>query len=252
MGKKCSCNCECDNFCSCCGCMIFSSKSERKGSPGEKGPTGPQGPQGIQGPKGDRGATGPTGPQGEAGPPGIPPLINSDTPCQCSSIFTINQEITLEFRTFGNEGPQIQNQVGRLTFAGNLCPSCTNVGNNFSLIFTDIDPSDSIASFSFIPLSIEVVQCIENFFVSDRIPSTTYQEISAFGLYNPTIESPRYANLSLIFLENNTPDEPDLMFFSIETIIVGPTLRITSVGDPNWEGAVPIPDSSLFINMCSE
>ncbi|MFS0824772.1 hypothetical protein [Bacillus sp. 1P02SD] len=230
----------------------MSSKPGRKGPPGERGPTGPQGPQGIQGPTGPTGDRGATGPQGEPGPPGIPPLINSDTPCQCSSIFTINQEITLEFRTFGDDVPQIQNQVGRLTFAGNLCPSCTNVGNNFSLIFTDSDSSDGIASFSFIPLSIEVVQCIENFVVSDRIPSTTYQQISAFGLYTPTIGSPRYATFFLVFLENNTPDEPDLMFFSIETIIVGTTLRINSVGDPNWEGAIPIPDSSLSINMCSE
>ncbi|MEH7224448.1 hypothetical protein V7112_11635 [Bacillus sp. JJ1566] len=132
------------------------------------------------------------------------------------------------------------------------CPNCNNTGNNFSLIFTDTESSDGISTFSFNPLSVNVKQCIENYFISEKIPSSTYQEITAFGLYNPTINPPRYANFSLIFLENNNPSEPDLMFFSFETIIIEPTLSISSLGDPNWEGAVPIPDNSLSMTLCSD
>ncbi|MEH7224447.1 hypothetical protein V7112_11630 [Bacillus sp. JJ1566] len=76
----------------------------------------------VKGPNGPRGETGPTGPKGEPGPPGILPLINPDNPCDCSSSFAINQEITLEFRTFTEQGTEIQTQSGILTFAGSTLP----------------------------------------------------------------------------------------------------------------------------------
>lgn len=208
--SSCNCNCECKN-------NVFRFKSVS---------SSPISPCSCCSP-------GPRGPQGEPGPPF---LLNPPTPCQCSSTFTINQEVTLNFAL------PTPDSTGNLSLNGSICPNCNNAGSRFTLVFVDSDPSDGDQSFSFIPLSIQPEDCRIDF-----IEGVEYlvQQSLAVGLYIPANGASVIGIVTLFLFESTTPGQDDAYQFQItdtdpfNEFIVGSNALL-----------VPTPDTTVFVTDC--
>jgi hypothetical protein len=144
------------------------------------------------------------------------PPLNPVVPCDCSSTFTINQEVSLLFST-----PQFEIETGNLSLNGSICPTCNNAGSNFTLVFVDSDPSDGDRSFTFIPLSIQPQECRPQLFFGDQF---FVQRSFAVGLYIPANGNPIVATLELQLWDSTIPGQDDGYTFQIFDAIT--TLRI--------------------------
>jgi hypothetical protein len=169
--------------------------------------------------------------------PPCPPtgITNPPVPCTCSSTFAVNQTATV---IIVNQVGQSVPETGIFSLNGSICPNCNNAASNFTVMFVDTDLSDGNQSFTFVPTSIQPINCsIINFEGSEHLQQVN----NIVGIYTPVGGTPTIVQGQLVLRESTTPGQDDRIIFSLSTLITN-NLRVAA--------DVSVPDTSLFVTQC--